>query len=508
MRDCIEGEPQGWIRTKLGEILPYGKCEKADPNDMPESSWLLELEDIERDTSKVIQRFKVGDRKPKSTKNRFEAGDVLYGKLRPYLNKIIVADKPGFCTTEIIPITPPKTVEGSFLYFWMRGEEFRTHVDRACYGVNMPRLGTKDGLAAPFLLPPLNEQRRIVAKVEELTARSRAAKEALDAIPPLLERFRQSVLAAAFRGDLTKRWREQNPDVEPASVLLERIRQERRQRWEEDYLAQQKAKGKTPKDDKWKAKYQEPEPVDTTDLPELPEGWCWASTSELGQVQLGRQRSPKNHTGSNMVPYLRAANVTWGGLSFEDVKTMHFEPDEVERFKLRAGDILLGEASGSQFEVGKSGVWREELYNCCFQNTLIRVRPIFPEMADYLQRHYFRNANNGDFGRASKGTGIHHIGAQKLETWPVALPPLSEQSELVNSLDRMLSNMTNLASLLERTKDRRASLEQSILAKAFRGELVPQDPNDEPASVLLERIRAEREATSAGQSGKKRKARK
>ena len=123
-----------------------------------------------------------------------------------------------------------------------------------------------------FWLPPLPEQRRIVAKIEALQERSRKARAALEAIPPLLEQFRQSVLAAAFRGDLTADWRAQHPNVEPASVLLDRIRAERRRRWEEAELAKMQAKGKMPKDEKWKERYKEPEPVDPESLePEVPE---------------------------------------------------------------------------------------------------------------------------------------------------------------------------------------------------------------------------------------------
>ena len=111
----------------------------------------------------------------------------------------------------------------------------------------------------PFVIAPLSEQRRIVAKIETLQERSRKARAALEAIPPLLEQFRQSVLAAAFRGDLTADWRAQHPDVEPASVLLDRIRAERRRRWEEAELSKMQAKGKMPKDEKWKERYKEPE---------------------------------------------------------------------------------------------------------------------------------------------------------------------------------------------------------------------------------------------------------
>jgi len=127
-----------------------------------------------------------------------------------------------------------------------------------------------------LLVPPPDQRRRRVAKIEALTQRSRRARGSLQAIPPLIEKFRQSFLAAAFRGDLTAEWRKQNPDVAPASKLLERIRIERRQKWEEAERAKMAAKGKKPKNDKWKAKHKEPEPVDTTGLSELPEGWAWA----------------------------------------------------------------------------------------------------------------------------------------------------------------------------------------------------------------------------------------
>ena len=122
----------------------------------------------------------------------------------------------------------------------------------------------------PIPLPPLNEQRRIVSTIEQLTARSHKARAALEDVPKLIAQFRQSVLAAAFRGDLTADWREKNPDIEPASELLERIKIDRRKRWEEAELEKMKAKGKEPNDDKWKEKYQEPDLPITSSLPEIP----------------------------------------------------------------------------------------------------------------------------------------------------------------------------------------------------------------------------------------------
>ena len=142
-------------------------------------------------------------------------------------------------------------------------------------GIGVQNISARDIGNTRILVPPAKEQRRIVTKLEALQQRTRRARTALDAIPPLLEEFRQSVLTSAFRGDLTADWRAQNPDVEPASVLLERIRQERRHRWEEAELAKMKAKGKVPKDDRWKERYKEPQKADRQTLAQLPRGWCW-----------------------------------------------------------------------------------------------------------------------------------------------------------------------------------------------------------------------------------------
>lgn len=193
-----------------------------------------------------------------------------------------------------------------------------------------------------------------------------------------------------------------------------------------------------------------------------------------------------------MRKYLRSANITWNGLGLSDVKEMNFHPDDFERFRLRYGDVLLNEASGSQYEVGKPAIWRDEIPDCCIQNTLIRVRPSKP-ISKFLYYHFFWNAISGAFGNASKGIGIHHLGRQLIAQWLICVPPIEEQKEIVFRVQKMLKTSENIQKQYSETKANLNQLDQSILAKAFRGELVPQDPNDEPASVLLERIRAERE---------------
>jgi type I restriction enzyme S subunit len=233
----------------------------------------------------------------------------------------------------------------------------------------------------------------------------------------------------------------------------------------------------------------------------LPPAWAEARLDEVARVRLGRQRSPKNHSGLRMRPYLRAANVTWNGLDLRDVKEMNFTAEESAVYELRAGDVLVAEASGSADEVGKPAIWRGELDGCCFQNTLIRVRSLGP-LPEYLRYFLLAEAQSGRIGRASPGVGIHHIGASRLAAWRVPIAPLPEQRRIVAAIEAHLSRVEAIEQAIELLvgrfavgKGRLGALRKAILMSAFRGELVPQDPGDESASMLLERIEAERGAT-------------
>ena len=349
-------------------------------------------------------------------------------------------------------------------------------------GTTFKEISGAKAATIPFALPPLPEQRRTVAEIEKYFTRLDAAESALRRVQANLKRYRASVLKAACEGKLVPTEAElaeaEGRDYEHAEQLLERILAERRARWE----SQGKRRGK----------YKEPVPPDTRDLPDLPDGWVWTSLSSVGEVRLGRQRSPKRATGPNMRPYLRAANVTWDGLNLSDVKEMDFNPREFEIYRLMPGDILLNEASGSPDEVGKPAVWRDQIEGCCFQNTLIRVRA-FPGIVPFLFYHLLSDARSGNLGRAARGVGIHHLGAQRTASWKVALPPLGEQRRVVVEIEQRLSVIQQAETTVEANLKRVGRLRQSILLQAFCGRLVPQNPEDEPASVLLERIRAERE---------------
>jgi type I restriction enzyme, S subunit len=377
-------------------------------------------------------------------------------------------------------------------------------------GATKVGLGLNDIRSVQVPFPPLNEQRRIVAKIEALTARSRRAREALEQIPTLLERFRQSVLASAFQGDLTAEWREQNPDVEPASVLLERIRAERRRRWEEDYLVKQRAKGKEPKNDKWKEKYKEPESVDTSELGELPKGWCWASIDEVvWDGRTGLVRSARQQSDTEGMPYVRMNHYDLAGeWGFDKLTRVTVTQAEREQYELRPGDVLFNTRNSYEL-VGKVGLWPESLRGYVYNNNLRRLRTVASVqpswLASQMQSPRFR-ARLHELKSAT--TSVCAIYTGDLMKQPVRVPPRSEQQRIATLLAQATIGLRAAHSATEEGLWQSSRLDHSILAKAFRGELVPQDPNDEPASVLLERIRAEREAAAPAKKkrGRKKKA--
>jgi type I restriction enzyme, S subunit len=238
---------------------------------------------------------------------------------------------------------------------------------------------------------------------------------------------------------------------------------------------------------------------------ELPTGWVLCRLDEVAEVRLGRQRSPKNHGGKDMRRYLRAANVDWDGLKLDDVKLMNFTDEELATYRLESGDIVLGEASGSPAEVGKPALWNGEIADCCFQNTLLRVRTFGAVLPKYLL-HFLRSAAlEGEFADQSRGVGIHHLGAARLSSWPITVPPLEEQRRIIEALEAHLSRTERLRKEVLLAAARSDVLRRSLLGAAFSGRLVEPDVNDEPAELLLKRIRAER-ATEAPRTRRTRKA--
>lgn len=431
-----------------------------------------------------------------STANSYE----LVGKV----SRVTYTKFPSTLGAFISLLRAYKGVDAGFLYYQMSSENVQRSIrEMSSTTTNISNVSGAKLKTLELNLAPSIEQTRIVEKLEELLSDLDAGVAELKAAQKKLAQYRQSLLKAAVEGALTAEWRANNPPVETGAQLLARILTERRTRWEAKQLAKFKEQGKTPPKD-WQSKYPEPVQPDATNLQELPEGWAWATVEQLGNVQLGRQRSPSKIGKANPTPYIRAANITENGVDLSDVLEMEFSETEKETFALKVGDVLLTEASGSPAHVGRPAIWNQAECLYCFQNTVLRFSPegIGSDYAFYL---FLAMQKLNVFSKLSGGVGINHLSAGKFAKLAVPLPPVAEQLALVATIKEQFSLCDEQFFTIQLSLKQSTAQRQNILRAAFAGQLVAQDPNDEPASVLLERIRAEREQQSTLKKQKVRK---
>ena len=438
-----ESLPPSWLITNLGAVVDYGKTEKAEPSEIPGNAWVLELEDIEKDSSRILARFTQSQRQSRSTKNRFDVGDVLYGKLRPYLNKVVIADKPGFCTTEIVPLRAGPALDNRYLFHWLKHPAFLKYVEAASHGMNMPRLGTEAGRSAPLVMAPRKEQTRIADQLDTLLGRIQACNDRLEALPALLKRFRQAVLEAALSGRITEGWRETE------SVSL----------------------------DDWKP----------------------STINDIAAVGTGSTplRSNGSYYSASGTPWVTSAATS---RAYIDAADEFVTPAAISahRLKIYAPGTLLVAMYGEGKTRGQVSELRihAAINQACAAISVDRRKASveFVKLALLAQYEQMR--------RLAEGGSQPNLNLSKVRGIPVQLPPEREQAEIVRRVavffvlaDRIEARYAAAAAHIQR-------LTPLTLAKAFRGELVPQDPDDEPASALLARIAAQGTAPAQSRSAR------
>jgi len=342
-------------------------------------------------------------------------------------------------------------------------------------------------------IPPLLEQHRIVAAIEEQFSRLDAGVSALERVRANLKRYRTAVLKAAVEGRLTEAWREENPNVEPASELLERILKERREQWEKNQLAAYEKKGKKPPKN-WQSKYREPADPNTEELPELPQGWCWTSVEQLTSLlRNGLSQKPADTPPGYRT--LRISAVRPMRVDMSDIRFLDLPEEKVHSFVLEEDDLLFTRYNGSINLLGVAGRVPPHSSPTLHPDKLIRVKatrngvkPAYLEISSNagVSREHIRR-------KARTTAGQTGVSGADIRQMPVPLPPLVEQEQIVAEVERRLSILQEVEAEVEANLKRAARLRQSILKRAFEGKLVPQDPADEPASELLARIKAQRE---------------
>ncbi|MCG6358294.1 restriction endonuclease subunit S [Vibrio fluvialis] len=477
--------PKSWIILPLSEVIQIQKGKK--PHDLGDKSNLRTIPYI---NIKAFEKGIVTEYAPEQDAVYCTEKDVLlvWDGARAGLSGRGVN---GYVGSTLVKVTSD-IVEMNYLSYYF--ESIYSILNTQTKGVGIPHINPVVLNNLPFNLAPENEQTRIVDKLEELFSELDAGVKELKAAQTKLSQYRQSLLKSAVEGSLTQQWRAENSDQvqETGEQLLARILKQRREQWQQQKLAEFAEKGKTPPKN-WQDKYPEPVQPDTTDLPELPEGWVWASVAQLGYVQLGRQRTPSKMKGENPQKYIRAANITEQGINFNDVLEMDFTEKEIPIYQLKTGDLLLTEASGSPEHVGRPCIWPDVDGVYCFQNTVIRFQPSVIS-ADFSFFIFYAYQKLGKYIDVSGGVGINHLSAGKFSKIAVPLPPLVEQGVLVAEITAELDAIDRQTEATVLGLKQAEAQRKNILKSAFSGQLVPQEPNDEHASVLLEKIKQEREA--------------
>ena len=357
----------------------------------------------------------------------------------------------------------------------------------------------------PLLLAPVAEQTRIVEKLEELLSDLDAGVAELKAAQRKLGQYRQSLLKAAVEGSLTASWRAQHTPTETGAQLLERILTERRARWEAKQLAKFEEQGKAPPKD-WQKKYPEPVRPDTSGLPKLPEGWVWASVDQISPDDLANGRSvPSADNGAKV---LRLTAMKDGWIDLNEYKHGDWSDEDAQQFAVTEGDILIVRGNGSLSLVGRAGSVGKVSTQVAYPDTMIRLRVIdavvSPAWIGLVWRT--RVVRSHIERRARTSAGIYKISQPDIVSAPIPVPPLAEQECIQQWLEQQSPEIDSLHSVLNSEIQRSAAQRKNILKAAFSGQLVPQDPDDEPAAVLLERIQAARVSPAGGRGSKGRPA--
>ena len=369
----------------------------------------------------------------------------------------------------------------------------------------VPGLNRNDAYALPVYLPPLSEQHRIVAKIEALFSELDAGIESLKKARAQLATYRQAVLKHAFEGKLTAQWREENKDrLETREQLLARVKQKRKahyeqqlQEWRTAVMSWERG-GKSGRRPSKPSEFKVTERIEQdelTDLPHLPRSWQYVRLSEIADVGSGMSVSRSRKLDDPIeVPYLSVANVQRGELDLSRVKTMLIERAQLATLELKQGDVLFNEG-GDRDKLGRGWMWDSQMVPCITQNHVFRASPFLGlhEHSKWVS-HWGNSFGQRYFeAQGKQTTNLASINKKVLSKFPIPLPPISEQVEILRRIDFETSTLDHVESSITAAFRNMSTLRQSILKTAFSGQLVPQDPRDEPASFLLDRIKTERE---------------
>ncbi|MEP4380734.1 MAG: restriction endonuclease subunit S [Alphaproteobacteria bacterium] len=476
--------PSGWARVTLGDVAEYINGFAFKPSDWEESGLpIIRIQNL-TDEDKEFNRSK----REVEERYRITNGDLLVS-WSATLDAFVWTRGEALLNQHIFKVVPHTELDKRFVFYLLKKSIEELKKSEHMHGSTMRHINRGPFLAHPAYLPPVAEQSRFADRLDELFSQIEKGEENLKRVQTLVKRYRQSVLKAAVTGELTRDWREANGDEgESGEELLARILEARRAAWEAAELEKMKAKGKEPKNDKWKEKYKEPVAADLTLPLMIPATWAVASTESVMRHITSGSRAWKPYYDRGTGVFVMAQNVRPGrfDMSFRQLVDPPLDDPERSRTEIKIDDILVTIVGANTGDVCRVVDEVEEHYVC---QSVALLRPVEPALARFLET-YFVASEGGQrqYARHIYGAGRPHLSFDQLKQTPVPLPPMAEQQEIILRVDALLSELDVLEKQLVESSRYSDRLRQSVLQAAFSGNLVPQDPNDEPASALLKSI--------------------
>jgi type I restriction enzyme S subunit len=507
----ITSLPNGWALTTVGEVcerMQYGTSEKAtaDSSGIP----VLRMGNIKGGELSFhdLKHFP----KDWSELDKFLLcpGDVLFNRTNSaeLVGKTAVFKRhhlPAVFASYLIRAVPKENVYLPELMAAYINSSFGRAYIRSVSSqqVGQANVNSTKLASMPLPLPPLSEQHRIVSKIEELFTKLDAGVEELKKAKAQLKRYRQALLKEAVTGNLSKKWRgEQGNKFETASQLLFQILEEHRKKWEEQELTEMQKKGHEPRDNKWKARYSSPQAPDSSKLPKLPDGWVWANAQQINEWNRPCTYGvlqPGGHVEGG-IPLIRVGDISDGKISMDGLKKISPKiADEYPRTTLRGGEVLMTLVGA----IGRTAVVPKTLAGA---NTARAVGVISLDrlvVSEWVELWFRNPAMLAEMTCKAHEVARKTLNLEDVRVAPIALPSRQEQHVIVDEVERCLSIVDLVEQEVQKQLILSGRLRSQILSKAFSGKLIPQDPTDEPAEKLLERI--SQSASKSIQSKRKRK---
>lgn len=414
------------VEKTLGDVATYINGRAFKPQEWETSGRpIIRIQNLTNSTQECNRTTKQFEEK-----YRISDGDLLFA-WSASLGAHIWHGEDGWLNQHIFKVIPNESIDKIYLYYYLLYVVDQLYAKT--HGSGMVHITLKPFKSTRIMLPELNEQRRVVGKIESLFAKLDEAKEKAQAVVDSFETRKAAILHKAFTGELTAKWREEH------GVGME--------------------------------------------------SWKTRELAECFEIVSGIQKTPARSPKDNPVPYLTVANVYRGRIDLSDIRYFEVTSKEIEKLKLQDKDILIVEGNGSGNEIGRCAIWHNELPLCIHQNHIIRMRRKIADILPEYALHYLNSeAGKSIMRERSKTTaGLFNLSAGKIKTIPLPMASLDEQSEIVHLIDSLLEKEQWAKEAAEIVLDQIDLMKKSILARAFRGELGTNDPSEESAVELLKR---------------------